>query len=146
MLGTLPLTYYLSLVKFDVYLTFKVFSSGDRRSEDDLFDVAEADFGGLLRSILTGEDHAISVNIFVGNTNEVVGAIWAQDHNLVKNILEHVEVIIDNDAAEDIILVDLSAPGLIGVVLVSEVLCGDPQHNSLIIISTIDYILVFKAD
>ena len=121
--------------------------SGDRRSEDDLLDVAEANLGSLSWSILASVDDVAGESVVVGNTNEVVGAIWAQDHYDIHISLQDSELIMDDDASENVVLVDLSASGLIGVVLGGEVLGGDTDNDGLLDrVVCLDNTLVLIAD
>ena len=102
----------LTLVPFGLYLIKagvdlpSSSSSADSAGEDDLLDVAEADVGQLLSM---AEDHAVRVHVVVGNTHQVLGAVWTQEHHLVQPPLEHVVLIVDVDVPEDVILIDLEA-------------------------------------
>ena len=121
--------------------------SGDSRSEDDLLDVAEANLGSLRWSILASVDDVAGESVVVGNTDEVVGAIWAQEHYGIHISLQGSELIMDDDASENVVLVDLSASGLIGVVLGSEVLGGDTDDDGLLDrVVSLDNTLVLIAD
>jgi hypothetical protein len=70
--------------------------------------------------------------VVVSSTNQVIGAVGTQDHHQIGVALQGSDFIMDDDASEDVILVDLSASGLIGVVLSGKVLGGDAECDGLL--------------